>query len=120
MATVQTNLGSLQTSISNIGAKVTQIDGNVATITTSLGDLNGTITSIQGDIATIKTDIGIIKITLELLKPNAPAPAANSLWWILAVITTAVPITADAILYIEGYRQKITQQSSKSTARNQR
>jgi len=88
-ATIQTEIGTIKTGISNIEAKVTSIQGDIATISTTLGDLNGTITSIQEDIATIKTDIGEIKIALE---PEEETGSAT-LWWILAAIIVIAGVT---------------------------
>jgi len=101
IATIDTNVGLVKTSVDAINATVTSIDDGIATVQTSLGTLTGTVTTISGDIATVKTDIGTVlaKVT------TGPVPIDMMPIW-LAVILAAVAAIA-AIIAIFMIRSKI-------------
>jgi prefoldin subunit 5 len=65
IVTIQTNIGVIQTDINTIGLTLTTIKGDVATITTSIGTIEGNMISIQNNIATIQTDIGSVQVDIS-------------------------------------------------------
>jgi len=65
VATIQTDIGIIKASLEDIRLNITSIQGNIANINTTLGEIQGTIVSIQEDIATIKTDLGNITASLS-------------------------------------------------------
>jgi len=68
VAWIKTNVGLLQTDVSNLNLQVTSIEDSTATIQTNLGTLQGTITSINNNVATIQTSIGTVQTTLGTLQ----------------------------------------------------
>ena len=65
VVTIETDIGIIKTNIATIGLTLTKIEGNITTISTSIGNIEGNITSIQGDIVTITTNIGQIQVNLN-------------------------------------------------------
>jgi peptidoglycan hydrolase CwlO-like protein len=72
IATIQTTLGTITVSLSEISANLTSIEGTLATIQTSIGLLqvdvdliNATLVSINGTLATITSDLGEIQADVE-------------------------------------------------------
>ena len=68
IATIKTDVGTIQMSLENINATITNIDGKIVTIETDIGiiktdiDVIGlTLTNIEGSITTINTCIGNIQ-----------------------------------------------------------
>jgi hypothetical protein len=101
IATINTNVGLIKTSVDAINATVTSIDGNVATVKTDLGTLTGTVNTINGNVASIKTDLGTVlaKVT------TGTVPIDTTPIW-LAVILAAIAAIA-AIIAIFQIRSKI-------------
>lgn len=101
MATINTNVGLIKTTVEAINATVTSINGNVATVKTDLGTLTGTVNTINGNVATIKTDLGTVlaKVT------TGTVPIDTTPIW-LAVILAAIAAIA-AIIAIFQIRSKI-------------
>jgi len=72
MATVETDVGTLQVNVSDINAEIISIEDNMATVETdvgtlqvSLSDINTQITSIEDNVATIETDVGTLQVSLS-------------------------------------------------------
>jgi hypothetical protein len=114
VATVKTDVGTIQVSLENINATVVSIEENVVTIETDIGviktnieTIEGDITSIQGDIATIKTDIGEIKITLDSMQASEEEGiGATSLWLVIGVVVVIVTVTVAGLILIKRRKSK--------------
>ncbi|MEJ5293533.1 MAG: hypothetical protein WHS82_08070, partial [Candidatus Methanosuratincola sp.] len=92
IAIVQTDLGTMQTSINNLDAKVVALQGDMATVQTILGQINGTVTAINGNVATVKTDVGTIKADVSSVKGFLPVDMTPV--WIAVVLALIAAIAS--------------------------
>ncbi|MGF3498013.1 MAG: hypothetical protein ACQXXL_00055 [Candidatus Methanosuratincola sp.] len=92
IATIQTDLGTVKTSISSLDAKVVALQGDVATIQTTLGTLSGKVTAIEGNVATIKTDVGTIKADVSSVMGFLPVDMTPV--WIAVVLALIAAIAS--------------------------
>jgi hypothetical protein len=90
VATIDTDLGEVQTSLASIGATVVSIDGNVATIKTNLQTLEGTVTDISDGVATIVTDVGTIKADVSQIAKDTNSMKSKSNYWLPILILVAI------------------------------
>ncbi|MGQ9459723.1 MAG: PKD domain-containing protein [Candidatus Bathyarchaeaceae archaeon] len=99
IATISSDIGTIKVSIDNINLKVVAINGTVATIETDLGTIKGTITSIDGNVATIETDMGTLQTTLEDIKSVTGIVAVT--WFAVAfsLIAAVFAIVAAALIW---------------------
>lgn len=92
IATIQTDLGTVKTSVSSLDAKVVALQGDVATIQTTLGTISGKVTAIEGNVATIKTDVGTIKADVSSVKGFLPVDMTPV--WIAVVLALIAAIAS--------------------------
>jgi predicted nucleic acid-binding Zn-ribbon protein len=67
VVTIATDIGIVKTNVNNILLNITSIQGNTTELTTILGDLEGTILTINEGILTINTTIGIVQTNISSL-----------------------------------------------------
>jgi hypothetical protein len=68
--TIASSLGTIKTCCEGVNLMVESIEGDVATIKTDLGSISGKVTSIDGNVATIKTDVGTVKSEISGAKTS--------------------------------------------------
>lgn len=75
LATIKTGVSTIQTSLTELGAKITSISNGVATLdtkfgtmTTSLSALDAKVVAVQGGIATLSTNLGTVTTNLGNLQ----------------------------------------------------
>lgn len=101
VATIQTSLGTVSTAVSNLDAKLTNVQGDVATVLTNMGTLDGKVTSIDGKVATVETDVGTIQADVSDVKASSDQTPV----WIAVVLSLVAAIAA--IFAVITIRQKI-------------
>jgi hypothetical protein len=107
VATVQTDVGTLEMTLDGIGATITATGADAVTIKTAVGDIQGKITSVDGRTADIQTNLGLISASTDSIKAQTglqPTSIALSLVGALAAIIAAVLIFRK--LYKKGKRSR--------------
>lgn len=97
-AYLDTKLGPVVVSLTDLNAKLVKIEGDIATVSTKAGDISGKIVTIQGDVATIKTTVGEIKVSATGAKTAADAATAAATSAKAAVDGMSTPLYAAVIL----------------------
>jgi len=64
VATIQTDLGTVTTSLESIGAKIEDIKGTLATVSTSLGKIDASLTDIGAKVTTIDGKMATIETAI--------------------------------------------------------
>jgi len=102
------DIATLQMSVDAIDPVVGLIAGDIATVMTNLGELEGTITSIDGNVATVETDVGTLQADLGTLQADMSDVKANvdsTPAWIAVVLALVAAVAA--IFAVITIRQKI-------------
>ena len=106
VATIKSNIGTVNTAVSNLDAKVTSVSGNVATIQTTLGTWEGIILGIDGKTATIETGVGALQADITDVKADVGDFSVDMTpVWIAVVLSLVAAIAA--IFAVITIRQKI-------------
>jgi len=69
-ATIQTTLGTITTSLSSIGAQVTTIQGNTATLSTSLGTITTSISGMQSSVNTMSGQVSGLSASISSISSS--------------------------------------------------
>ena len=68
--TVQSNVGTLTTSVNTIAANVNSVQSNVGTLTTSVNTIQSNVNSVQSNVGTLTTSTNTIRANVNSVQSN--------------------------------------------------